>query len=296
VAQRQNSWRRRDERVRFSSLLFVVCLLFSGILIYLDRPSSRPGVFADLRAGSNDIAVFVLDMAVHPFRGLANIGSWWRRQSELAEENRALRMQVAEVHAWRATALSLQERNARYREALNLQGATAQKRISAWIVADRSNVFVRSSLIGAGAREGVRTGYPVVSVYGLVGRAVEVGRNSSRILLLTDINSRVAVMADRSNARALLVGDNTDFPRLEYLGDEPDLQEGDRIITSGDDNVMLRGLPVGQAIRDRDGRWRVALFNHTAPIDLVWIWSFEPVADPETDPVPVKFSMTKRAG
>lgn len=256
------------------------------MLIYIDRPESRPQVLTGLRAGFNDIATPVLDISVTPFRGLANIGPWWKRQFELAEENRALRMQAAEMRAWRDAALSLQERNARYREALNLQTDAAEDRISAWTVADRSNAFVRSRLIDAGSNDGVRPGYPAVNVYGLVGRTVEVGRSSTRVLLLTDINSRVAVMADRSNARALLVGDNTEFPRLEYLGAEPDLREGDRIVTSGDDNVMPRGVPVGQAVRDRDGRWRVALFSRTAPIDLIWIWPFEPVSTPEDDPAP----------
>ena len=286
MAQRRSSRRRNDEGVRFPTLLFIVCIFVSCILIYLDRPESRPQALTGLRAGFNDLATPVLDLSVRPFRGFANIGPWWKRQFELAEENRALRMQAAEMRAWRDAALSLQERNARYREALNLQADAAEDRISAWTVADRSNAFVRSRLIDAGYDDGVRPGYPAVNVYGLVGRTVEVGRSSTRVLLMTDINSRVAVMADRSNARALLVGDNTEFPRLEYLGAEPDLQEGDRIVTSGDDNVMPRGVPVGQAVRDRDGRWRVALFSRTAPIDLIWIWPFEPVQAPEADPVP----------
>ena len=285
MAQRRSSRRRNDEGVRFPPLLFLVCILVSCILIYLDRPESRPQALTALRAGFNDIATPVLDLGVRPFRGLANVGPWWQRQIELANENRALRIQAAEMRAWRDAALSLQERNARYREALNLQTDAAEDRISAWTVADRSNAFVRSRLIDVGREDGVRPGYPAVNVYGLVGRTVEVGRSSTRILLLTDINSRVAVMADRSNARALLVGDNTEFPRLEYLGAEPDLREGDRIVTSGDDNVMPRGVPVGQAVRDRDGRWRVALFSRTAPIDLIWIWPFEPVTAPEDDPV-----------
>lgn len=294
MAQRRNS--RRDEGVRFSPLLFIVCVLFSAMLIYLDRPSSRLDALTSLRAGFNDVATPILDLSARPFRGIANIGPWWRRQFELAEENRALRMQAAEMRAWRDAALSLQERNARYREALNLQGAAAQNRITAWTVADRSNAFVRSRLISAGERDGVRPGYPAVNVYGLVGRAVEVGRSSTRVLLLTDINSRVAVMADRSNARAMLVGDNSEFPRLEYLGAEPDLREGDRIVTSGDDNVMPRGVPVGQAVLDRDGRWRVALYSRAAPIDLIWIWPFDPVGNPEDDPVEIGVSDVAEAG
>jgi len=272
--------RQSDEGVRFPLALTGVCVILAALLLWLDRPEDRIEPLSAARAGFNDAALPVLELAGRPLRGMGNTGPWWRRQMELAEENRRLRLRAAELRAWRDVALSLQERNRRYEDMLNVHGPDMGTRISAWTVADQSSDFVRSRLVAAGRDVGVEPGLPAVNIYGLIGRTVDVGRESSRILMLTDFNSRVAVMADRSNARALLVGDNTDFPRLDYLGREPDLVEGDRIVTSGDDNVMPRGLPVGDAVRDRDGRWRVALYSRAAPIDLVWIWPFDPVDAP----------------
>jgi rod shape-determining protein MreC len=285
VAQRRSARRRDEDGVRFSPWLFAICFALAGAILYADSPDRRFEPLSDLRASFNDAMLPLLESVDEPLRGFGNMGPWWRRHFELAEENQALRLQIAELRAWRDVARSLQERNARYREALDLQGPTVGERITAWTVADQSTDFVRSRLIDAGAGDRVRSGYPVVNLYGLVGRTVDVGRSSSRVLLLTDFNSRIAVMADRSNARALLVGDNSDFPRLDYLGREPDLEPGDRIVTSGDDNVMPRGLPVGEAVLDRDGRWRVALYHRVAPIDLVWVWPYEPVPDPSEDPI-----------
>ena len=284
MAQRRSARRRDEDGVSFPLPIFIICLVAAGAILYADRPDARFGPFSDLRAGFNDAMLPLFEAVDEPLRGFGAMGPWWRRHFELAEENRQLRLQLAELRAWRDVARSLQERNARYREALNLQGPGAGERIAAWTVADQSTDFVRSRLIDAGGAEGVRTGFPVVNLYGLVGRTVDVGRRSSRVLLLTDFNSRIAVMADRSNARALLVGDNSDFPRLEYLGPRPDLEPGDRIVTSGDDNVMLRGLPVGEAVQDRDGRWRVALYHRAAPIDLVWVYPFQPVPAPQDRP------------
>ncbi|MEQ8435523.1 MAG: rod shape-determining protein MreC [Oceanicaulis sp.] len=272
--------RHSDEGVRFPLALTGLCLIIAALLVWLDRPEARIEPLSQARANFNDAALPMLQFAGEPLRGMGNMGPWWRRQMELAEENRALRLRAAELRAWRDVALSLQERNRRYEDMLNVHGPDMGARISAWTVADQSTDFVRSRLVAAGTEQGVETGLPAVNIYGLIGRTVDVGRHSARVLMLTDFNSRVAVMADRSNARALLVGDNTDFPRLEYLGRDPDLVEGDRIVTSGDDNVMPRGLPVGEAVRDRDGRWRVALYSRTAPIDLVWIWPFDAVDAP----------------
>lgn len=280
--------RQQDDAVRFPWLLTGICMIAAGALLWLDRPGARLEPLSNARAGFNDAVLPALDLAGQPLRGLENMGPWWRRQMELAEENRALRLQAAELRAWRDVALSLQEQNRRYEDMLNVHGPDTGARISAWTVADQSTDFVRSRLVAAGRDQGVAPGYPAVNIYGLIGRTVDVGRQSARILMLTDFNSRVAVMADRSNARALLVGDNTDFPRLDYLGRDPDIREGDRIVTSGDDNVMPRGLPVGEAVRDRDGRWRVALYSRAAPVDLIWIWPFDQVdaPDPSLDPGP----------
>lgn len=283
MAQWRSSRRDQEEGVRFSPAVFIFLVLISAILVAFDRPDSRPEALSQVRAAFNDAAMPLLQVAAWPIRRATNTGPWWRRQFDLAEENRELREELAELRAWRDVALSLRDRARLYEQALNLESPAAHERITAFAVAERAGPFVRSRLLGVGAERGVREGYPVVNVYGLVGRTIDVGRRSSRALLLTDLNSRVAVMADRSNARAMLVGDNTDFPRLDYLGSAPDIEEGDRIVTSGDDNILPRGLPVGEAVRDRNGQWRVALYSEAAPIDLVWIWPFDPVEAPEAD-------------
>ena len=272
--------------MRFSRTLQFLLIVIAVFLIVNDRPQSRNPALAQARAAVNDALAPVLDLAAQPARGVRNIGPWWRRQLELAQENQDLREEISELAAWRDVALTLRDRAQVYEQALNLPTTAARARISAWTVADRDGPFVRARLVDVGAEDGVRAGYPAVNVYGMVGRVVDAGRRSSRILLLTDLNSRVAVMSDRSNARALMIGDNSDFPRLEYLGRAPDIQRGDRIITSGDDNETPRGLPIGEAVLDEGGVWRVALFSRSAPLDLVWIWPFDPVPPPEADPAP----------
>ncbi len=283
MAQWRSARRDSEDGVRFSRPLYLTLLAIALILIAFDRPESRLEPLTTIRAGFNDLTAPALELAAQPLRGLTNMGPWWRRQAELAEENRELRERLTEARAWRDVALSLTERVQLYEQAINLDTPPVRERITAWTVSESGAPFVRSQLLGVGAEHGVRTGYPVLNVYGLVGRTIDVGRRSSRVLMLTDLNSRIAVMADRTNARALLVGDNTDFPRLDYLGREPQLEGGFRIVTSGDDNVLPRGLPVGEAFQDSAGEWRVALFSDASPIDLVWVWPFEPVPPPEAE-------------
>jgi rod shape-determining protein MreC len=91
---------------------------------------------------------------------------------------------------------------------------------------------------------------------GVVGRISGVGTNTSRVVLLTDAASRIPVTIMPSGQTALLMGDNTGHPLLEFLEQAEDISPGDRIITSGDGGVFPPGLLIGHVIVDRDGRLR----------------------------------------
>jgi rod shape-determining protein MreC len=282
---RSPSRRDQDDGVRFSRTLTATLIIISILLIIFDRPDVRPPALSAVRSTVVDVVAPLLDLAARPLRAMGNIGPYWRRQGELAQENAALRDQLNDTLYWRDLALRLRDQIEIYEQTLDLDVTASQERVGAWTLADPTGPFVQSRIIGAGAERGIRDGDPVLNVFGLVGRVVETGRRSSRVLLLTDLNSRVPVIADRTNARAILIGNNTNFPRLDYVGRDADLRDGDRIVTSGDDGVLPRGLPIGVAALDRDGQWRVRLFSDQAPVDFVWVFPHVRVLPPEADPV-----------
>ena len=284
MASRRSGRHEGEGGVRFSRTLFIALLVLSGALIAFDRPESRSDGFASFRSGFTDIAAPVLELAAQPVRGLKDIGPYFRRQGALADENAELRQQLVEARYWEDLAYRQRDRIEVYEAALDIDTPATRDRIGAWTVADPEGPFVRARLIGRGRDAGIDDGYPVINLYGLVGRVFESGRRSARILLLTDLNSRIPVMADRSNARAILIGDNTAFPRLDYVGRDADIQAGDRIVSSGDDGILPRGLPVGEAVEARDGSWRVRLYSDQAPVDFVWVWPYERIEAPAEEP------------
>jgi rod shape-determining protein MreC len=281
LASRRSSRHDGEGGVRFSRTLFIALLVLSGALIAFDHPVSRSAAFASFRAGFTDVAAPVLELAAQPIRAVQGIGPYFRRQGELAEENARLRQQLIEARYWEDLAYRQRDRIEIYEATLNVESPATEDRIGAWTVADPTGPFVHARLIGRGRNSGISDGYPAINLYGLVGRVYETGERSARILLLTDLNSRIPVMADRSNARAILVGDNSPFPRLDYVGRRPDIEPGDRIVSSGDDGVLPRGLPVGEAVPTRDGGWRIRLYSDQAPVDFVWIWPYLRAAAPD---------------
>jgi rod shape-determining protein MreC len=214
---------------------------------------------------------------------------------------RDLERENAELREWRAYALALAERNARYETLLHMprDGMVAALQpgqgVTARLVLDMGGPFRRTLLANAGADHGVKTGFIASNENGLVGRVVSVGRRSSRVLLLDDYNSRIPVMGQSSRVRAILVGEPGGTPELEGLVrlSNPKLQnvvgltsprEWELIVTSGDGGLFPAGIPVGYALSGPKGEWRVRLGVSTAPIDYIRLTPFTSVAPPESEP------------
>ena len=189
-------------------------------------------------------------------------------------ENRFLKRQLVQARSWRDDALALREENIRLRALLGVKTDPPMPMIFARTVTDARGPFANTRLADAGAIRGVIEGNPVLSEHGLVGRVTGVAARVSRIMLLTDVESRTPVLIARTNGRAILTGDGGPNPRLAYLRTDDRLRQGDRVLTSGDGGVLPRGLPVGSVVTGFDRAWRVALDADAAPIDFVEILQF----------------------
>jgi len=226
------------------------------------------------------------DAVAAPVGGVLSTPERWARAAGDAvggyffavSENRRLKSELEEMRRWRDVAIALRDTNERYRTILDLKTDPPLPMATARVVTDSRGPFANTRLANAGSEKGVREGNPVMSENGIVGRVIGVTKGASRILLLTDIASRVPVMVDRTNARAILTGDGGPNPKLDYLRGKDPVREGDRILTSGDGGLMPRGLPVGFAVKGIDGSWRVALASDAAPIDFVRILLFQDYA------------------
>jgi rod shape-determining protein MreC len=155
------------------------------------------------------------------------------------------------------------------------------KYIAARVIGDSGGAFVRSMLINAGGRDGLVKGQAAMTGQGLAGRVIAVGLRSARILLITDINSRVPVIVQSSRDRAILAGDNSRLPRLAFLPSNASVNSGDIIVTSGHGGIFPAGLPVGRASRSDDGTVRVNPFVQFEKLEFVRVIDYVSVP-PET--------------
>jgi rod shape-determining protein MreC len=139
------------------------------------------------------------------------------------------------------------------------------------VIASSGGAYLRNLLVDAGSADGVARGQAAVTGEGLVGRVYEVGVRTARILLITDLNSRIPVLVEGSRQRAILAGDNSGRPVLWYLDPAVPPQIGARIVTSGEGGVFPRGLPVGMVEAVGPGAPRVEPYVGPSRVEYVRI-------------------------
>ncbi len=161
------------------------------------------------------------------------------------QENVRLETENQKLLQWQQAALNLDAENQQLRSLLRAVPHTALSYVTARVIANSGGAFVRMILINAGVEDRVSRGQAAITGEGLVGRLTEVGDRASRVLLITDLNSRIPVTIESTHAAAVLAGDNSERPRLMYLPTAEPVKIGDRVVTSGEGGVFPPGLPVG---------------------------------------------------
>jgi len=244
------SWRAVAER--FSSLLLALAAIALLIAGRLDAP-----LLEKARSRTGDAMTPVLNVIHQPLAALRNNVAITRGLLDLAAENGRLRAENATLKQWQATALSLEAQNRVLRGMINLAPAAPPILTTEPVIAEPGGVYVRSVLIAGGSHDGLVKGQAAMVGPGLVGRITELGAWSARVLLITDLNSRIPVILEGTRAHAILAGDNAGQPYLMYLPKATVVNVGDRVVTAGHDGVFPTGLAVGQVASIQNGEIRV---------------------------------------
>ncbi|MDA3857143.1 MAG: rod shape-determining protein MreC [Roseovarius sp.] len=237
-------------------LLGVVLLCLLGIFLVWRIDSPRVERF---RAQVVDRVVPSFDWAMAPVTGAVNIVRDFQSYQRMYQQNQELRRELQQMKAWKEAALQLEQENARLLDLNNVQLDPRMTFITGVVMADSGSPFRQSVLINVGARDGIMDGWATMDGLGLVGRISGVGNNTARVILLSDTSSRVTVTILPSGQQALLIGDNSAAPPIDFIEDPDQVRPGDRILTSGDGGVFPAGLLIGQLAEDPGGRMRVRI-------------------------------------
>ncbi|MEP3145637.1 rod shape-determining protein MreC, partial [Qipengyuania citrea] len=237
-------------------LLAGLVLALVGIFLLWRIDSPRVERF---RAQVTDRFVPNLDWAMAPVTGAINLLRDFQSYQRLSEQNRELRSELRQMQAWKEAALQLEQENARLLDLNNVRLDPRLTFITGTVLADSGSPYRQSVLLNVGARDGLVEGWATMVGIGLVGRIAGVGKNTARVILLTDASSRIPATIQPSGQRAIVAGDNSAAPPLDFIENRELVRPGDRVISSGDGGVFPAGILIGQVAADPGGRLRVRL-------------------------------------
>ncbi len=244
-------------------------ILLSAAIIILGKADQT--MFESLRTTLTDDAAPVLDALSRPLGAAASLVDRVRGIVTMYQDNLRLERENERLLQWQQIALKLSADNRELRGLLKSVPETAVSYVTARVIANSGGGYVRTVMVNGGTDRGLARGQAAITGEGLVGRLTEVGSRAARVLLITDLNSRIPVVIESSHVNAVLAGDNSERPRLLYVGNPNAIKIGDRIVTSGEGGVFPPDLPVGVVAALDPGEARVEPYVELSQLEYVLI-------------------------
>ncbi len=258
-------------RILIAGLVFVLATIF--LIWRIDSPRVER-----FRAAVIDRVVPNMDWALVPVTKFVGMVEGFQAYASLYEQNQELRRELQQMKAWKEAAVQLEQQNAKLLAQNQVRLDPKLTSVSGVVLADSGSPFRQSVLLNVGSRDGIVDGWATMDGLGLVGRISGVGQTTARVILLTDASSRIPVTIQPSGQKAMLVGDNSPNPPVEFLETPEQVRPGDRVISSGDGGVFPAGLLVGQVELGTDERLRVRLAADYERLNFLRVLRSHPAA------------------
>ena len=238
----RSAFLRKGTQQRFS--LFVLAII-SILLIFLETIETKP--LNKIRSFVKDVVYRTAVVVTYPtkiFSGSYNVVenhfSLYKNYNDLKKENDNLKNQYSK-------AKFLELENSQLRKLIDEQAQSESNLVSARVMLDEQSPYLNSFVINIGSNKEIKNGMAVLDGKNFIGRIVDVNFFSSRILLVTDLNSKIPVISEPSGNHAILSGHGNSRPTLEYFSENQKIHENDIIYTSGKEGIFAPGIPIGEA-------------------------------------------------
>ena len=245
----------------------LVSLIFLAIIIFF-LDIYKPSFVKPIRAIINDGVYRVSLVTSTPSRIFPNLVSGISNLINIKNENVKLRNELELYKAKELNVEYLTNQNKNLKQLIDSDETLFETNIIiAKVLLDKDSPYIKSIIINKGSQAGVLIGMPVLDKNFLIGRVVETNYMSSRVLLLTDLNSRIPVTLGDDNTQAILKGNGGSRLSLEYLPENYIIEDGVTVFTSGKDQIFKQGTPVG--VTDEKGS--VILFSEPNQLSIIKI-------------------------
>ena len=259
----RSAFLKKGTQQRFSLFALIV---FSIILIYVETINAKPLDY--LRSFIKDTIYRGSIVVSSPSKGLKMVVGATKNHLNIFNENIKLKEENAQLKEQIFDPDFLIFENKQLRQLLDEQVTSSTNLVSARVMLDKQSPYLNSFVINSGSNKEIKNGMAVLDGKNFVGRIVDVNFFSSRVLLVTDLNSKIPVSIEPSGHQAILSGHGTKEPTLEYLPKNHTVQSGNKVYTSGKEGIFTPGIPIGE-VRMSNEKNSVSLFSDISQIVFI---------------------------
>ena len=253
----------KGTKQRFS--LFVLIIL-SIIFLFAETIETKPLNY--LRSFIKDTIYRGSLVVSIPFKSFDNIVEYIDKHINLYNNYSKLKIENNELKNSISKSDFLELENTQLRKLIEEQVSSSTNLVSARVMLDKQSPYLNSFIINIGSNKGIKNGMAVLDGKNFIGRIVDVNFFSSRVLLISDLNSKIPVLIEPSAYHAILSGHGRNKPTLEYLPEKHTIQNGDKVYTSGKEGIFSPGIPIGEVIIENNFI-TVLLFSDLSQITFI---------------------------
>jgi len=185
-------------------------------------------------------------LASLPTEGLDNIIEKSAKHLKIYKEYDKLKEENDLLKTIKSKSNYLMLENKQLRKLIEEDIGTKDNFVSARVMLDKKSPYLNSFIISSGSNKEIKNGMAVLDGKNFIGRIVDVNFFSSRVLLISDLNSKVPIIVEPSGNHGILSGHGSKNATLEYLPENNKTKDGDTVYTSGKEGIFKPGIPIGK--------------------------------------------------
>jgi|TARA_B110000495_G_scaffold168262_1_gene155109 rod shape-determining protein MreC len=262
------------ERATSNKILTIISLTFASILLFTSY--MYPNINYSIKIKIIDYSSHIINSIYTPINtfnksiaNIHNIYNTYNINNEIIKENKSLKIISNKMQL-------LYAENQELKKLLNLPNEISYKFVTTKIISKSNASFIRSVILMSGKKDNISIKSPVVDNNNLLGYISELGNNSSRVIALTDINTKIPAFVPNKNIKIIVSGNNSNFLEISNYLDISSLKSGDKVFSSGDGNMYPSGLFIGTIKIKLDGKIIVEPFSNLNDLNYVQVIDWKP--------------------
>jgi len=262
------------ERATNNKILTLISLTFAFILLFTSY--MYPNINYSIKIKIIDYSSHIINSIYTPINtfnksiaNIHNIYNTYNINNEIIKENKSLKIISNKMQL-------LYAENQELKKLLNLPNEISYKFVTTKIISKSNASFIRSVILMSGKKDNISIKSPVVDNNNLLGYISELGNNSSRVIALTDINTKIPAFVPNKNIKIIVSGNNSNFLEISNYIDISSLKSGDKVYSSGEGNMYPSGLFIGTIKIKLEGKIIIEPFSNLNDLNYVQVIDWKP--------------------